>query len=361
MKKVLVAVLLVLLAAGMVFAGGKQEESGMESEGAAAEGYSNPRAAEMSEDSGIAGFQFADHIIKKVENGEELDIKIVHQDVSLEFSQVIGAGVEAAGDDLGCETEFTGSTAEHSIEDMVAVIENLIIKRVDGIGVANVSAEALNPVIDKAIDAGIPTIMYGTPAPGSKAFCFIGQDLVQSGVAQGDIIAEYTDEKAKVIIFSCSVAAQWSIDREKGVREAIAKYPDMEVVQIIETGTEDQQVYATIENAIRANPDVKAFATLCAVSTPVTGRVIKRMGLTGEVVHVGHDLETETLENIKDGATQASLSQDPFKQGYEAVRTLYNYIQSGVVPKDIDTGILRVDETNIDVYLQKLEEGEPIG
>jgi simple sugar transport system substrate-binding protein/ribose transport system substrate-binding protein len=85
------------------------------------------------------------------------------------------------------------------------------------------------------------------------------------------------------------------------------------------------------------------------------------MDLSGEVVHVGHDLETETLSNIKDGATNASLSQDPFKQGYEAVRSLYNYIQAGVVPKDIDTGVLRVDEANIDAYLQKLEEGEPIG
>lgn len=354
MKRILIVLIIGLCLIGTAFAGGQKET--------AATGDGNPeRAAEMREDSGISGFQFADHIIKKVENGQQLDIKVVHQDVSLEFSQVIGAGVTQAGEDLGCESEFTGSTAEHAVEDMVAVIENLITKRVDGLAVANVSAEALNPVIDKAVEAGIPTIMYGTPAPGSKAFCFIGQDLVNSGREQGHIIAEYSGEQGKVIIFSCSVAAQWSLDREKGVREAIAEYPDMEVVQIIETGTEDQQVYATIENAIRANPDVNNFATLCAVSTPVTGRVIKRMDMAGEVVHVGHDLETETLSNIKDGATNASLSQDPFKQGYEAVRSLYNYIQAGVVPEDIDTGILRVDEANIDAYLQKLEEGEPIG
>ena len=351
MKRTVMLLIALLAIVSLSFANGRGDD--------AATGMGDPaRAAAMAADSGVSGFTFADHIVDKVENGKQLDIRVVHQDVSLEFSQVIGAGVVAAGEDLGVNAEFTGSTAEHAVEDMVAVIETLITRKVDGLAIANVSAEALNPMIAKAMAAGIPTITYGTPAPGSTDLAFIGQDLVASGETQGDILADVLGEKGDIIIFSCAVSAQWSLDREAGVRAAMAKYPNMNVVDIIETGTEDQQVYAAIENALRANPDIVGVASLCAVSTPVTGRVIGRMGLEDKLVHVGHDLETETLAA---GSSYASLSQDPFRQGYESVQMLYDFIMKGDVPSNLDTGVMRVDGSNVAEFIQKLEDGEPIG
>ena len=86
-----------------------------------------------------------------------------------------------------------------------------------------------------------------------------------------------------------------------------------------------------------------------------------RLDKVGKIKHVGFDLVPETLDNIKAGATNASLSQDPYKQGYLPVKALYEYIVNHKPIKSVDTGILRVDEKNIDVYLQKLKNGEPIG
>ena len=85
------------------------------------------------------------------------------------------------------------------------------------------------------------------------------------------------------------------------------------------------------------------------------------MGREDKLIHVGHDLETETLNNIKKGSSNASLSQDPYTQGYKSVETLYNFIMKGIRPSNIDTGVLRVDEKNIDEFIEKLNNGEPIG
>ena len=73
------------------------------------------------------------------------------------------------------------------------------------------------------------------------------------------------------------------------------------------------------------------------------------------------DLIPETLDNIKAGATNASLSQDPYKQGYLPVKALYQHIVEQKKMESVDTGILRVDEKNVDTYLKKLKDGEPIG
>ncbi|NMC58660.1 MAG: sugar ABC transporter substrate-binding protein, partial [Candidatus Methanofastidiosa archaeon] len=65
------------------------------------------------------------------------------------------------------------------------------------------------------------------------------------------------------------------------------------------------------------------------------------------------------LDNIKAGATNASLSQNPFMQGYQPVKALFEYLTKDVPLESLDTGILKVDETNVDEFLKRLEEGDP--
>ena len=287
-------------------------------------------------------------------------IEVIYHDTGNQFGQVIKAGALAAAKDLGIHVDFVGPIGI-KVDEEVAFVEDAITKKVDGLAVSNVNGEALNPVIDKAMAAGIPVVTFNSEAPGSKRIAFFGQELVQSGRTAAQILEQYMGPKGKVLIITGEAAASWSQDREKGARDGFAKYPGITIVNTISTGWEEQAQYAAIENAIRANPDLNGIVSLDAVTTPATGRALLRLGLVGKIKHVGFDLVPETLDNIKAGATNASLSQDPYKQGYLPVKALYEYIVNHKPIKGVDTGILRVDEKNIDVYLQKLKNGEPIG
>jgi len=309
---------------------------------------------------GAEEFKLADRILEKVQKGEPLNIKVVYHNIGINFAMVLKRGAEDAAKEFGVNVEFTGPV-EPNVETQVAMIENFIASEVDGLAISNVSAEALNPMIERALNAGIPVVTFNSDAPGSKRLAFFGQDLVQSGRTQAEILLEYMGEQGKVLIFSCDAAAAWSLDREKGVREILGKYPNIEIINTINTGVEEYSAYAAVENALLANPDVAGIAALDAVTTPLVGRYILRNNLVGKIKNVGHDLLPETLQNIKAGATNASLSQDPYKQGYLPVKALYEYIVKGVPLQSVDTGVLRVDETNVDEYLEKLEKGEPIG
>lgn len=287
-------------------------------------------------------------------------ITVIYHDTGNQFGQVIKAGALAAAKELGIQVDFVGPIGI-KVDEEVAFVEDSITKRVSGLAVSNVNGEALNPVIDKAMDAGIPVVTFNSEAAGSKRIAFFGQDLVQSGRTEAAILREYMGPTGKILIITGEAAASWSQDREKGAREGIAKYPGIKIINTISTGWEEQAQYAAIENAIRANPDLTGILSLDAVTTPATGRALLRLGLVGKIKHVGFDLVPETLDNIKAGATNASLSQDPYKQGYLPVKALYDFIVSKKPIKSFDTGILRVDEKNIDLYLQKLKNGEPIG
>ncbi len=291
---------------------------------------------------------------------DAIEITVVYHDTGIEFGQVIKTGAMAAAEEFGIKVNWVGPIGI-DVDEQVNFIENAITAGVDGLAISNVNAEALNPMINKAIEAGIPTVTFNSEAAGSKRLAFYGQDLVQSGYVQGQLLAEYMNEKGKVIITSGDASASWSQDREAGVRKAIAEYPGMEVVQVISTGWEEQQMYAAIENALLANPDLGGLATLGAPTSMAGGRALLRSGRFDKVMHVAHDFMPETLDNIKAGATKATLSQNPYMQGYLPVKNLYLHLTTGVELKSEDTGIVKCDAGNVDSYLQRLEDGEPIG
>ncbi len=287
-------------------------------------------------------------------------ISVVYHDTGIEFGQVIKLGALSAGKELGADVEFVGPIGI-KVDEQVAIIENCITKKVDGLAISNVNGEALNPMIDKAVAAGIPTVTFNSDADGSKRAAFYGQDLVKSGEVQAENLSGYMGGKGKILIITGEAAASWSQDREKGVREGMKKIPGISIINTISTGWEEQSQYAAIENAIIANPDLAGIASLDAATTPATGRALIRLNKKGLIKHVGHDLVPETLDNIKAGATNAALSQNPYMQGFLPVKALVEFIRNKAPMKSVDTGILLVNEKNIDEFLKKLEAGEPIG
>jgi len=297
-----------------------------------------------------SGFKLADRIAQKVKSGQKLTFRVSYHDVSNEFAPEIKAGVEQAAKAFNVDVTLVGPVGAKA-EDQVAELENLIANNVDGLAVSSVSTDALAPVLNKALAAGIPVVTFNTDNPSSKRLGFVGQDLIESGRAAGKLMGDTLGGKGSVIITTLDASAQWSLDREKGAREALAKFPDIKIVTTVNTGTEPQAIYAAIENAMLANPTVTGIVSLECCSTPAAGEFVKRNNLTGKVKIVGFDLLPTTLQLVKDGVIEKTIGQGPQKQGYGAVQLLVDAVNGRAV-KGIDTGAEVVDKSNVDAKLQ---------
>jgi len=296
-------------------------------------------------------FQFvlADRIQEKVDAGEELVIRVSYHDVSNEFAPFIRAGVERAAEELGIDARMIGPVGADA-DVQVSEIETLL-DSVDGLAVSSVSTDALAPVIDRALELGIPVVTFNTDNPDSDRLAFAGQDLVESGRAAGHLMAEQLGGEGNVIITTLDAAAQWSIDRETGAREALAEYEGINVLTTVNTGTEPQEIYSNIENAMLANPNVDGILSLECCSNPAAGEYVLRNGLVGEVAVVGFDLLPQTLELIQEGAILATIDQAPEVQGFEAVNMLVQFL-GGETIADVDTGVGVYTIENLDEVLQ---------
>ena len=305
---------------------------------------------EMKKGYSLADFKLDPRIQAKLDAKEELVIRVSYHDVSNEFAPLLRGGVEKAAQELGVDAQFVGPVGADA-EAQIAELESLIEAGVDGLAVSSVSTDALAPVIDRAIDMGIPVVTFNTDNPASKRLAFAGQDLVASGFASAQELAKRIDGKGKVLILTLDAAAQWSIDRETGARNGLAEFPDIEVLATINTGTEPQEIYSAVENALLAYPDVTAILSMECCSHPVAGEVLVREGLVGKITMVGFDELPQTLQFIKDGVTAASVTQTPERQGDGGVNLPVKFL-SGETISDLDTGIGVIDVSNVDDYLK---------
>lgn len=295
----------------------------------------------------VADFALAERIQAKIDAGEPLNIYVSYHDVSNEFAPFIRAGVERAIEELGVNAQFIGPVGADA-DAQISEIETLM-DQIDGLAISSVSTDALAPLIDRVVEAGIPVITFNTDNPDSARLVFAGQDLVQSGREAGRLMGEILGE-GKVIITTLDAAAQWSIDRETGAREALAEFPGIEVVQTVNTGTDPQEIYAAIENAMLANPDVTGILSLECCSTPAAGEWVTRNNAVGTVKVVGFDLLDDTVQLVADGAVQATIDQAPERQGYEAVNLLVKFL-NGETISNLDTGVGIYTQENIDEIL----------
>ncbi|MBF9036188.1 substrate-binding domain-containing protein [Rhodobacterales bacterium HKCCE2091] len=297
----------------------------------------------------VSDFELAPRIADRVASGEPLNIVVSYHDVSNEFAPFVRAGVERADEELNVDARFIGPVGADA-DAQISEIETLI-DQMDGLAISSVSTDALSPLIDRVIEAGIPVISYNTDNPDSARLVFAGQDLVQSGREAGQLMGDVLGGEGRVIITTLDAAAQWSLDRESGAREALEAFPGIEVVRTLNTGTDPQEIYAAIENAMLADPGITGILSLECCSTPAAGEWVDRNGRAGEVKIVGFDLLDTTVDLVSEGVIQATIDQAPSRQGFEAVNLLVQFL-NGETIDDLDTGVGIYTPENIGEVMQ---------
>jgi simple sugar transport system substrate-binding protein len=295
---------------------------------------------------GGGGFQLADYIKEDVKSDQKLKIAVSYHDTSLGFAVPIREGVQKAAKDLGVDATLIGP-ANGSAEEQVSELQTLITqKKVDGLAVSSASSSALKPVIAQAYNAGIPIISFNTDNPGSKQMAFIGQDLKKSGESLAERFKkELGGKKGKVMVFSVDTGAGWSHDRFSGFQEGM-KGSGLEVKGPVNTGDEPSQAFTAVQNAMTANKDAIAIASLDCCSVDAAAKWAQQNN--ADIPVVGFDVLPQTANYIRDGVVEFTISQNPSKQGYEAVKVLNDYLVKDKPIKSVDTGALFVDKSNID-------------
>jgi len=218
---------------------------------------------------------------------------------------------------------------------------------VDGIAIS-VLDPVLTATIDKAVAAGIPVVTWDSDAPASKRFAYYGVDDFKSGQEMGKQAAELLGGKGTVA-FLTSIGAYNLGRRLDGVKEVLAKYPGIKVVETYDCQEDSVRASQLIAAGTNRYRDLGAWISVGG--WPVfTQNALEPVPATTKVI--SFDTNPPAPDLVRAGKVQVLIGQKYFGWGSETVKLLRDYIK-GTKPAAtiIDSGVDVVTAKNVDEYM----------
>jgi ribose transport system substrate-binding protein len=288
-------------------------------------------------------------------------IAVIPKGVSHFFWQTVHAGAEAAGKELGVEIIWKGPSQEINYSDQVNIVEDAINRRVDGIVLAPSHDEALVPVVERAKREGIPVTIFDSGIKTESYISYVSTDNRRGGVVGAERLAEKLGGKGKVAILGVKKGSLSTDEREDGFQETIKqKYPEIQIVQFLYGEADRAKSLDRAMDILTAHPDLDGIFASNESSSVGAVQAIKQKGLVGRVVLVGFDSSPNLIEDLKTGALDSLVLQNPYRMGYEGVKTMVDKLNGQQPPRRIDTGVKLLTKENMDTpEMQQLIKEPP--
>lgn len=283
------------------------------------------------------------------------------------FFAVIKKGVDdaaAAVESYGGSVSFLQlQTYDQIGPDAANLVRTAINQGADGIAVPNWVAEAEDPAILAAVDAGIPVMLYNSggmeKAEELGALNYIGSDEYLAGKAGGTYMAE--NGATSVICVNTVPGAANLEARCSGVIDGMTE-AGQSGAQLPLPPTSFGNPTAVAE-AIKAkllnDPGIDGVVTISQADADSAANGIAQAGAQGRVRLGGFDMNSTILDRIKGGTQLFAIDQQPYLQGFLATSLLHSHAAFGtnVPTSPILTGPAIVDASNVEQTLSGAAQG----
>lgn len=275
-------------------------------------------------------------------------IAVIPKGVANFFWQSVKSGAEAAAKENGVEIYWKGSPNETDIAAQINIVEDAITSRMAGIMLAPAHRDSLVPIVEKAKREGIPVTIFDSGIGTESYVSYVATDNVNGGVMAAERLAEKLGGKGKIAVMGLKAGSVSTDERERGFQDTIkAKYPGVEVVAFQYSDANRATAIDRATDILTAHPEIIGFFSSNEPGTVGATQAIKQKGATGKVILVGFDSSPNLIEDLKSGAIDSLVIQNPYRMGYDGVKTLVDKFHGKEPPRRIDTGVLLVTKENL--------------
>jgi ribose transport system substrate-binding protein len=263
------------------------------------------------------------------------------------------AGARKAGQDLGVEVTELGARSESDIAGQINDLKKAAASNPAAIVIAPADAAALGKPIEEVAENS-RVVSIGSEANLKAVTSFVMADNEQAGRTAADILAAaikrtYADAEGDVAVITASPT---SFDRRvKGFKEQIAaRYGALAMVAEKVGDGNPATGYKIMMDLIAAQPELRGVFSSDLVMTEGAAQAVAeaKTNKTGDTINlVGYGSDDKLVKFLQDGTIAALVVQDPFRLGYEGIKTALAASKGERVPVRVDIGAQLITKANI--------------
>jgi ribose transport system substrate-binding protein len=289
--------------------------------------------------------------------GKKLKLAFVTNNAS-DFWTIARAGTTKAAEDMpNISVEFK-IPEDGTAATQTRILDDLLAKGIDGVAISPVDPAnetlKLNEVAKQAM-----LVTHDSDAPKSDRQCYVGTDNVAAGRMAGETIKKALPNGGKLMAFVGSLDAQNAHDRFAGIKEAL-QGSNVEFIDCRTDDTDRVRAKANVLDTIVKYPEVSCLVGLWSYNGPAILNAIKDSNKVGAIKVVCFDEEDETLQGVRDGAIFATIVQQPYEFGYQAMKVMNSALNGdkSMIPanKQIIVPTLVIDKGSVEDFSTKLKK-----
>ena len=254
------------------------------------------------------------------------------------FWQLTIDGAKSAAKDCHVLLQVASPTGDENLDQQISILSHLDLAQFDGVALSPLDAEGQTHLINRIVREK-KVVTFDSDAPLSDRQSYIGTSNIAAGALCARMVRQAIPEGGKIVVLLSNLTKDNMKDRQSGFQESLGQNvvaagadrpaPSYEVVDYLLDNGDDETCAVNIREAVAKHADLSCLVGMNAHHGPVMLSVLKEAGKLGKIKLITFDDEEATLHGVEDGYVFATIAQDPYKYGYEAVNTLASLCRGG--------------------------------
>jgi ribose transport system substrate-binding protein len=278
-------------------------------------------------------------------------IPVIVKDTTSVYWQTVLAGARKAGQDLGVDVSELGAQSESDVAGQISLLEKAVASNPTAIVIAPAQFAPLGKPIDEAAKK-VKIIGIDSAADTRALTSFLATDGLQVGHIAADALANaitrtYADTEGDAAIITSSVAA--SPDQSvTGFKEQVAKkYRALNVLPEKIADAQAATGLSIMKDLTATDMDLRGVFVSNIIMAEGASQVVYNKSSGDRINYVVFGSNDKLVKSLQDGTIDALVVQDPFRMGYDGVKTALAASRGEKVPATIDTGANLITKANM--------------
>ncbi len=242
--------------------------------------------------------------------------------------------------------------SQNDVTKQISDGEDVLQQNIDILVVNPNDADAMIPIVEKANEMDIPVVCIDRTVSGGNIVTTVEFDNWKAGYEAGEFIAKEIGFKGKVMQIQGTLGASVVYQRGESFRQAIAQYPDIELVaEPASKGWTAEDGLNFTEDNLLAHPDLDGIWSHADQIIIGAYQAVEEAGKLDDVILVGMGLYSGIPEIIREGKGRVyTWALLPVEVGRAAGEVCVKIAQgrTSEIEKVTRTPLIWVDQENIE-------------
>ena len=279
-------------------------------------------------------------------------ISVIVKDTTSVYWQTVLAGARKAGQDLGVDVTELGAQSEADVAGQIGILAKAVASNPAAIVIAPAQFAALGKPIDEAAKK-VKIIGIDAAADTKALTSFVATDEMQAGRIAADALANaitktYADTEGDVAIITASPRSASPDQSAIGFKEQVAnKYRALNVLPEKVADAQAATGLSIMKDLVDADRDLRGVFVSNVIMAEGASQVVYNKSSGDRINYVVFGSDDKLVKSLQDGTIAALVVQDPFRMGYEGIKTALAASKGEKVPATLDTGANLITKANM--------------